>query len=411
MSSLPKVIIIVEVNKKMINFVTDMRQEKRHIAIVTSTRADWGLLSPVAHELRKRENVTLSIIATNMHLDPLRGMTINEIRADGFEPCAMLPLLHSSDSDTDTAVAMGYHLADTAKVLSRLRPDILLLLGDRYEMLAVASAATMLHIPIAHIAGGEITVGAIDDNIRHAISKLSSLHFATTESHRQRLISMGEQPDFVINTGALGVRNMLHGQMMGKEELERSLGFEFDKPVLLVTYHPATNDDADPTVRFGALLNALDRHPDCKLIITYPNNDPNSNRLIDMIQSYSSERGVEVLAIPSLGALRYRSALQFVSAVVGNSSSGVVEVPSMGVPVVNIGIRQQGRTASDAVIDCGDSVEEIDAAITKALTPEAREKALSTPNPYHRENTVALIADTLSNCDIKQLLPKHFYDR
>lgn len=388
-----------------------MLKYDRHIAVVSSTRADWGLLSPIARDLRSRPEIKLSIIATNMHLDPSRGMTVNEIREDGFEPAACIPLHHASDSELDTAVAMGYHLADMAKVLNELRPDLLLILGDRFEMLAVASAATMLHVPVAHIAGGEITEGAIDDNIRHAITKLSSLHFATTEKHRQRLIAMGEQPANVINAGATGVWNMLHAPVMSKSELEQSLGFEFDKPVLMVTYHPVTNDDTDPTVRFQALLDALDRHADCKLIITYPNNDPNSNRLIDMIQSYAAKRTGDVLAIPSLGALRYRSALQFVSAVVGNSSSGVVEVPSMGVPVVNIGIRQQGRTASDAVINCGDSVDEIDAAITTALTQEAREKAVSTPNPYHRDNTIALIADALAQCDINQLLPKHFYDK
>lgn len=410
MSSLPKVIIIVEVNKKMINFVTDMRQEKRHIAIVTSTRADWGLLSPVARELQQRENIALSIIATNMHLDPLRGMTISEIRSDGFEPCTVLPLLQSSDSDVDTAISMGYHLADVAKVLSKLRPDLLLLLGDRYEMLAVASAATLLHIPVAHIAGGEITVGAIDDNIRHAISKLSSLHFATTEQHRRRLIAMGEQPGNVINAGALGVWNMRHAPMMSRKELEQSLQFHFAMPTLLVTYHPATNDAVAPAQRFGALLKALDTFPGCSIIITYPNNDPDSNGLIDMINDFASENSGRVLAVPSLGALRYRSALQHVAAVVGNSSSGIVEVPSAGVPVVNIGIRQQGRTVSKAVIHCGDTSTEIEEAIRYALTPEARQTALDTPNPYEHDNTIQLIVDTLASCDINKLLPKQFYD-
>lgn len=383
---------------------------KRHIAIVSSTRADWGLLSPVAKALEGNEDVKVSIIATNMHLDASRGMTINEIRADGFEPIAQVAMSYKSDGEVDTAEAMGVHLSDMAKVLGEIRPDILLLLGDRFEMLAVASAATMLHIPIAHISGGEITMGAIDDNIRHAISKLSSLHFATTEKHRSRLIAMGEQPENVVNTGALGVWNMTHAEMLDRDELERSLGFSFEGKTLLVTYHPATNDKVAPAERFGALLEAMDRHSDCKVIITYPNNDPNSADIIAMIECYAQRRGEEVLAVPSLGALRYRSALQYVSAVIGNSSSGVVEVPSAGVPVVNIGIRQQGRTVSPAVIHCGDDVDSIDEAISQALSEEVRFRAKTTPNPYQQEGTVDMIVDRLVSCDITQLLPKKFYD-
>lgn len=387
-----------------------INDKPRHIVIVTSTRADWGLLSPVAKALRLRPDVRLSIIATNMHLDESRGMTVREIRDDGFEPAALIPMTYASDSEVDMAVAMGMHLADMARTLGELRPDMLLVLGDRFEMLAVASAATMLHIPIAHISGGEITEGAIDDNIRHAISKLSSVHFATTERHRSRLLAMGEQPDNVLNTGALGVWNMNHAPVMSRDELEKSLGFSFDGRILLVTYHPVTNDSEKPSVRFGALLDALDRHSDCKVIITYPNNDPNSAEIIDMIVAYQRRRGDEVLAVPSLGALRYRSALHYVSAVVGNSSSGVVEVPSAGIPVVDIGMRQQGRTVSEAVIHCGDDADSIDAAITQALTPEAVDKARSTPNPYQHDDTVGLIVDRLAGCDISLLLPKKFHD-
>jgi len=388
-----------------------MQCNTRHIAIVTSTRADWGLLSPVAKELKAQADVKLSVIATNMHVDASRGMTVNEIREDGFEPAALIPMHCDSDKEVDTAVAMGLHLADMAKVLAWIKPDILLLLGDRYEMLAVASAATLLHIPMAHISGGEITEGAIDDNIRHAISKLSSLHFATTELHRQRLISMGEQPGNVVNAGALGVWNMMHAPVMGRDELELSLGFRFDRRTLLVTYHPVTNDRESPAVRFGALLEALDRHADCKVIMTYPNNDPKSAVIIDMIEDYSRRRGDSVLAVPSLGALRYRSALHYVYAVVGNSSSGVVEVPSAGVPVVNIGIRQLGRTVSEAVIHCGDDADAIDEAITTALEAEAAERARTTPNPYQHDDTVGLIVGKLMECDTARLLPKKFYDR
>lgn len=382
----------------------------RHIAIVTSTRADWGLLSPVAKGLMKRNDVKLSIIATNMHLDASRGMTVDEIRADGFEPAACVPVKYASDSPKDISVAMGLHQADMTRVLARLRPDMLLILGDRFEMLAVASAATLLHIPIAHISGGEITIGAIDDSIRHAISKLSSLHFATTECHRNRLIAMGEQPAAVFNTGALGVWNMTNAPVMTRSELEASVGIDLSHGALLVTYHPVTNDPVDPAVRFGALLKALDNHPDCQVIITYPNNDPRGAVLISMIEDYRKLNSGRVVAIPSLGALRYRSALHYVSAVVGNSSSGVVEVPSAGVPVVNIGSRQQGRTASEAVINCGDDAEDIDAAIMFALSDQARQKAASTANPYYQPDTVGIIVSAIASVDISTLLPKRFYD-
>lgn len=412
--NLPKKIIkfvgIIIMGKYEHEIMIKHKENKRHIAIVSSTRADWGLLSPVAKALRQREDVIVSVIATNMHLDSSRGMTVDEIRNDGFEPAALVAMNYATDGEVDTAVAMGEHLADMAKVLGKIRPDLLLLLGDRFEMLAVASAATMLHIPIVHISGGEITMGAIDDNIRHAISKLASLHFATTENHRNRLIAMGEQPANVINTGALGVWNMTNAPVLSREELEQSLNFSLDGKVLLVTYHPATNDVVAPAERFGALIEALDRHNDCKVIITYPNNDPNSEVIIKMIEGYAQRRGDEVLTVPSLGALRYRSALHYVAAVVGNSSSGVVEVPSAGVPVVNIGMRQQGRTASEAVIHCGDDVDAIYKAIAEALGDVAVENAKTTPNPYQHDNTVELIVERLVNCEISELLPKKFYD-
>lgn len=383
---------------------------KRKIAIVTSTRADWGLLSPVADALRAYDNVSIHIIATNMHLDPTRGMTVNEITADGFDVDCKVVMTPESDSPADTVRAAARCMSGMADALDSISPDILLILGDRYEILAAATAATLLRIPIAHISGGELTEGAFDDNIRHALSKLSSLHFATTENHRRRLIAMGEQPAAVINAGAIGVANILSIPLMTRNELEESLGFEFRSPALLVTFHPATNDPTDPATRFSALIEALDRFTEACIIITYPNNDPHAAELIRMIERYASVDPWRIHAIPSLGRKRYLSALRHVDAVVGNSSSGIVEVPSAGIPTVDIGCRQRGRTSAGSVIHCGDSATEIATAIHRALSAEMKEISRKTTNPYYRPDTVRIIADTLASVPVDNLLPKKFYD-
>lgn len=385
--------------------------KRRKIAIVTSTRADWGLLSPVAQALKEQSEVDLAIIATNMHLDAARGMTVNEILADGFEVAARVDMTPTDDSPLAITEAMSRCLAGMGAAFAELKPDIIVILGDRYEMLAVASAATVMRIPIAHISGGEITEGAIDDNIRHAISKLSSLHFATTDTHRNRLIAMGEQPSTVVNAGALGVYNIANLKLLSLPELEKQLGFAIRRPAAIVTYHPATNDtEASPAERFSALLSALDRFPELSLIITYPNNDPRSEGLIAMIEDYARRNSGRVHAVPSLGRLRYLSALQSVDAVIGNSSSGVVEVPSAHIPTVDIGIRQHGRTASDSVIHCADDSDSISSAIGYALSAEGKNKASEAPNPYFNRSTVRLIVDKLLEADPPALLPKRFHD-
>lgn len=385
--------------------------KQRKIAIVTSTRADWGLLFPVARALKECAGVDLSIIATNMHLDATRGMTVDEIEADGFEVACRVEMTPADDSQRAVAEAMSRCLAGMARAFDELKPDIIVILGDRYEMLAVASAATIMHIPIAHISGGEITEGAIDDNIRHAISKLSSLHFATTNAHRNRLIAMGEQLSAVVNTGALGVYNIAHLNLLSKPELEAQLGFEIKRPAAIVTYHPATNDtEVSPSERFAALLSALDRFPDLSLIMTYPNNDPHSEQLIGMIEDYARQNPERVHVVPSLGRLRYLSALHAVDLVIGNSSSGVVEVPSAHIPTVDIGIRQRGRTAADSVIHCADDSDSIAAAIHRALSAEGKKQASEAENPYFNNSTVKLIVDKLLEAEPSALLPKRFHD-
>jgi UDP-N-acetylglucosamine 2-epimerase (non-hydrolysing)/GDP/UDP-N,N'-diacetylbacillosamine 2-epimerase (hydrolysing) len=383
---------------------------KRKVCIVTGTRAEWGLLSSIARELNLRDDIELQIVATNMHLDPRYGHTIDDIIADGFNVDARVPMMVDDDSRASTAKSMAKCLSGISDVFADLTPDVVVILGDRFEMLSVASAATIMCIPIIHLHGGEISEGAIDDSIRHAITKLSALHLTSTEEYRNRVIQMGESPNRVINTGAIGVYNVAHIKPMGIDELNKSLDFEITPGTLLVTYHPVTLDDVDVALRCGELLKALDEFPDNKIIITYPNNDAQGRVIIDMIESYAASNKGRVIVKPSLGLMRYISALHYVGAVVGNSSSGIIEVPSMGIPTVNIGVRQQGRMASESVINCGDDSESIVSAIKMALSSDVQAKAKDINNPYCKENTLQLIVDAIVNTPLDDLRIKSFYD-
>lgn len=379
------------------------------IAIATGTRADWGLLSPIAQLLKAQKDVEVAVIATNMHLDPRFGNTIDEIISDGFIPAAKVKMNVASNSEADTARSMAKCLSGMVDAFESIKPDCIIILGDRYEMLATASAATVMRIPIIHIAGGEISEGAIDDCIRHAITKLSALHLTATEEYRQRVIAMGEQPDRVINTGAIGVYNIMQLPLMSKEELEKSIGCKINKRTLLVTMHPTTIDPTPSSTVMGELFKALDAH-DGNVIITYPNNDARGAEIISLIDDYQKRNKDKVTVIPSLGRLRYLSALQFAGAVAGNSSSGIVEVPSMHIPTVNIGIRQKGRLASKSVINCGNSAQEIISAIRFALSEEGQDTARNAENPYYKPNTLHTIVNSILSVSINDIKTKKFYD-
>ncbi|MBO5456927.1 MAG: UDP-N-acetylglucosamine 2-epimerase (hydrolyzing) [Muribaculaceae bacterium] len=382
----------------------------RKIAIATGTRADWGLLSGIAKALAARADCEVEILATNMHLFPRYGNTINEIIADGFDP-VRVPVSDATDSPLGAVKSMSECMSGMAEAFERIKPDILVILGDRFEMLATASAALMMRVPIVHIAGGEISEGAIDDSIRHAITKMSSLHLTATELYRQRVIAMGEEPERVINTGAIGVYNIMCEPILSRKELEEFIGMELPEESLLVTYHPATLDDGDVASRCRELLNALDRFPESKVIITYPNNDSRGRVIIDLIETYGASREGRVKVIPSLGKRRYLSALRYVSAVVGNSSSGIVEVPSMKIPTVDIGIRQRGRLCGDSVIHCGDTAQEIADAISFAFSAEGKRQAAESENPYYQSDTLDKIVRAIAETPLETLHSKKFYDR
>ncbi len=384
---------------------------KPRICIATSTRADWGLLRPLAEALRESPEVSLCLLATNMHLLTRYGHTIDEITDAGFSVDARVAMDPGSDDAAGRVKAMAQCLAGTADALTTLHPDAIIILGDRYEMLAVAEAAAMMGIPIIHIAGGEISEGAIDDSLRHAITKLSTLHLTATEPYRRRVIAMGEEPERVVNTGAIGVWNIMQRPLMSRAELETDLGIPAGKPFFVVTYHPATLDGSDPADNCRAMLAALDRFPDHHIVLTYPNNDARSSGIIDAIESYASTHPGRVTLRRSLGMLRYLSAIRYADAVIGNSSSGLVEVPSAGTPTVNIGIRQQGRIAGPSVIHCAEGTEAIATAISHAISPEMQQLAATRPNPYAKDDTLKLMLGAIMDFVGKlPAAPKHFYD-
>lgn len=381
------------------------------ICIATGTRADWGLLSPIATALRSDERLVVQILATNMHTLARFGNTAEEIRADGFAIDALVPVPDGDDSEQSRAEAMAACLRGTAEAFGRLKPDAVVVLGDRFEMLAVASAAAVMRIPIVHIAGGEITEGAVDDCLRHAITKLASLHLTATEAYRRRVISMGEDPAKVITIGAPGVWNAFNQPLPSDAEVLQSLGIAGSPDIALVTFHPATLDPADPTERFEAVVEALNSFKDLHIIITYPNNDARSQGIISRIESWAAAEPERVTAVKSLGMKRYLAASRMARVVVGNSSSGIVEVPSAGTPTVDIGIRQRGRVAGASVIHCGDSADEIARAISHALSPEMQALAARRENPYAQPDTIGVAARAITDFVLNyDGTPKKFYE-
>lgn len=383
---------------------------KRKVCIVTGSRAEWGLLSPIATILKKRPDTELQIVATNMHLLDKFGHTVDSIRDEGFTISAEVPLQSESDAPADVAVATGRCMEGMAVTFSRLNPDVIVILGDRYELLAVTGAATIMRIPIVHLHGGEISEGAIDDSIRHAVTKLSSLHLTSATEHSRRVRQLGENPDMIHTIGAIGVANALAVDPLPKAELEAFLGVKLNRKSLMVTYHPVTAADESPEVLFANLLSALDEFPLSTVVFSYPNNDARGEAIIRLINLYVSRNPGRAVAFPSLGMKRYLSVLRYVGAVVGNSSSGIIEVPSMHIPTVDIGTRQKGRLAADSVIHCGDSAEQISRAIEIALSPEGLECARNVENPYFRPDTAAEAARLIAEAPLEELRMKRFFD-
>ena len=380
----------------------------RKICVVTGSRAEYGILRGLMTAIKNDPALELQLIATNQHLSKRQGETYKEIEKDGFHIDNKVYMADDEAPDDANSIAksIGRGVSGFADAFDSLHPDLLLILGDRYEMLAVASVALIYRIPIVHLHGGEITEGAFDDAIRHAITKMSHLHFTSTEAYRKRVIQLGEQPDRVFNVGALGVENVLKNDFMSKEEIERSLDFELTDKCFLCTYHPVTLSDMSSEDQILNLLDSLDDYKDYHIIFTYSNSDTDSQIIIRRIQEYVDRNAGRCMFIPSLGQRRYFSALRHMTAVLGNSSSGIIEVPSFGIPTLNIGDRQKGRIAADSVVNCGCSAEEIKEGLAKVVAYGHREVA----NPYYKEGTCDAIMNVIKTYPLENLIQKHFYD-
>ena len=380
----------------------------RKICVVTGSRAEYGILRNLIAAIKNDPELTLQIIATNQHLSKLQGETYKEIERDGFTIDYKVYMAddEAADNANATSKSISRGVAGFADAFDVLKPDLLLILGDRYEMLAVASTALIYKIPIAHLHGGEITEGAFDDAIRHAITKMSHLHFTSTEVYRKRVIQLGEQPDRVFNVGALGVENILKTDFMTKEEMEQSLNFKLTDKCFLCTYHPVTLSNTPSEAQILNLLEALDEYKEYHVIFTYSNSDTNSQIIIKRIQEYVDKNAERCMFIPSLGQRRYFSVLKYLKAVIGNSSSGIIEVPSFGIPTLNIGDRQKGRIAADSVYNCGYSTEEITEGLAKVVAYGHKD----IDNPYYKEGTCQAIMKIIKSYPLENLIQKHFYD-
>jgi UDP-hydrolysing UDP-N-acetyl-D-glucosamine 2-epimerase len=382
---------------------------KRKICIFTGTRAEYGLLKPLMDEIKSDPDLELQIIASCMHLSPEFGLTYKEIENDGFTIDEKIEMLLSSDTPSGIVKSMGLGMIGYTDALNRLKPDITVVLGDRFEALAFAIASFVNRIPIAHLYGGEATEGLIDEGIRHCITKLSYLHFTSTEEYRKRVIQLGEDPQRVFNVGALGIDNIKKMKLLTKDEIESKLGIKFKSKNLLITYHPVTLKKDESEKEFKALLNVLKELEDTLLIFTKPNADTEGRKIIKLIEEFVKENGDKAVVFTSLGQLNYLSIMQYVDAVVGNSSSGIIEAPSLKVPTINIGDRQKGRIRAESVISCKGAEDEIKKAINIIYDENFRKKVKDVKNPYGDGNSAKRIKEILKTYKIDSI-EKSFYN-
>lgn len=350
--------------------------------MITGTRAEYGLLRPLMEEIQRDEEMQLQIIATGSHLSPEFGLTYREIEKDGFHIDRKIEMLLASDTATGVSKAMGLAQISFAEALGHLQPECVVLLGDRFEILAAACTAAVLALPIAHIHGGEITEGAMDDSFRHAITKLSHFHFVSTDAYRRRVVQMGETPERVYCTGAPGLDNLSRLDLLKEGELEELIGLRLGAGSLLVTYHPVTLERGSAEIQMRELLTALEALPDVRIVFTKPNADMEGRVISDAIDDFVRRNAGRAAAFTSLGSQRYLSVMKYVGAVVGNSSSGIIEAPSVGTPTVDIGNRQSGRVRGESVVHCDPDASSIQAAIARCFEAGFREKARAQKNPY-----------------------------
>lgn len=392
---------------------TDAHGQAKRICVITGTRAEYGLLKPLMDSIQECIELELQVIATGMHLSPEFGLTYRQIEADGIRINEKVEMLLSSDTPVGIAKSTGLGLIGIADALSRLDPSLIVLLGDRFEALSAAIAAMHARIPIAHLHGGEATEGATDEAIRHAITKMSHLHFVAAEPYRRRVIQMGEATNRVHLVGGLGTDAIARTRLWDRARIEKELGFKLAERNLLITYHPVTLEAHSSGEQFDELTEALIELPkDIQFIFTEPNSDTDGRVITSKIKTLVASNRDRAVSFTSLGQLRYWSLMQYASAVVGNSSSGLLETPSFGVPTVNIGDRQQGRLRSSSVIQCDPTRRSITTALSNALETTFQKQCRKTVNPYGEGGATAKIVDVLKKTPMDgNLLKKSFSDR
>jgi GDP/UDP-N,N'-diacetylbacillosamine 2-epimerase (hydrolysing) len=382
----------------------------RKICVVTGTRAEFGLLRWLMKEIQHEPELELQVLATGMHLSPEFGMTYREIEQAGFVINAKVEMLLSADTATAVTKSMGLGLISYADAYERLVPDLIVVLGDRFEIFAATAAAMIAGIPVAHLHGGEATEGAFDEAIRHSITKMSHLHFVAAEEYRRRVIQLGEQPARVFLVGGLGIDAISRIKLLDRETLEQSLGFKFGPRNLLITFHPVTLDGRQSSAQqMAELLAALGELEDTNMLFTIPNADTGGRELAAMVNQFAvSRRHVSVHT--SLGQLRYLSCMKYVDAVVGNSSSGLTEAPSMGIATINIGDRQKGRLSASSVIHCEPTRQSINGALSTVFEPSFSSTLTTINNPYGSGGASEKVVEIIKNHDLKNLLKKSFFN-
>ena len=382
----------------------------KRVCVVTGTRAEYGLLRWTMEEIRNSPDLQLQIIATGMHLSPEFGLTAEAIEEDGFVIDCKVEMLLSSDTSVGISKSMGLGMIGFADALEALQPDLMLVLGDRFEIFASASAAMIARIPIAHLHGGEATEGAFDESIRHAITKMAHLHFTATETYRQRVIQLGEQPNSVFNVGAAGLDNVVRLNLLNEQDFEEAINFKLVKKSILVTFHPVTLENATAAQQFQCLLDVIDEHDDLHVIFTEANADTNGRIINKMIRRYVVDRPETTICFTSMGQLRYLSALQHIDGVVGNSSSGLLEAPSFKIGTINIGDRQRGRIKAESVIDCEPNRSEIRASMQRLFSEEFMNVVKEVVNPYDTGGVAERVVAVLEECRLDGILKKSFFD-
>lgn len=381
----------------------------KKICVVTGTRAEYGLLYWLMKEIEADKEFQLQLIVTGMHLSSEFGLTYKEIEKE-FKIDKKIEMLLSSDTSIGISKSMGLSQISFSEAFEELKPDILIVLGDRYEIFSVVSTAMIARIPIVHLHGGETTEGAFDESIRHSITKMSHLHFTATQEYRNRVIQLGEDPSRVFNVGGMGIENIKRLKLLTKEEFENSIDFKLNKKNILVTFHPVTLENSTAQEQFQELLEVIDELKDTNIIFTKANSDTDGRIINQMIDNYVAKNFHKSVGFNSLGQLRYLSALQFVDAVVGNSSSGLLEAPSFKIGTINIGDRQKGRIKAGSIIDCSANKFDIKKAFEKLYSLEFQNSLLNVTNPYGNGCASKKIIEEIKRVNLENILKKTFYD-